>query len=42
MSLFAGDIPNGIQQVICKLMVSNAAAGSIIGKVGLLHGSRNH
>ncbi len=29
----AGDVPSGGQQVIAKLLISNAAAGSVIGKV---------
>lgn len=29
-----GDIPSGGQQVVSKLLVSNAAAGSVIGKAG--------
>lgn len=31
----AGDTPSGGQPVIAKLLISNAAAGSVIGKVGL-------
>lgn len=29
----AGDTPSGGQQVVAKLLISNAAAGSVIGKV---------
>lgn len=29
-----GDVPSGGQQVVCKLLVSNATAGSVIGKAG--------
>lgn len=30
----SGDLPSGGQQVVCKMLISNAAAGSVIGKVG--------
>lgn len=30
----AGDAPSGGQQVVAKLLISNAAAGSVIGKAG--------
>ncbi|GBF92113.1 hypothetical protein Rsub_04460 [Raphidocelis subcapitata] len=30
----AGDVPSGGQQVVAKLLISNAAAGSVIGKAG--------
>ena len=29
----SGDVPSGGQQVVAKLLISNAAAGSVIGKV---------
>lgn len=31
--LLPGDAPSGGQQVVSKLLISNAAAGSVIGKV---------
>jgi len=31
----AGDTPSGGQPVIAKLLISNAAAGSVIGKVSV-------
>jgi len=35
-----GDTPSGGQSVIAKLLISNAAAGSVIGKVSPLLGNR--
>jgi hypothetical protein len=32
-SLAGGDTPSGGQSVVAKLLISNAAAGSVIGKV---------
>lgn len=33
LAALAGDTPSGGQPVIAKLLISNAAAGSVIGKV---------
>lgn len=35
----AGDTPSGGQPVIAKLLISNAAAGSVIGKVSVHRGN---